>query len=449
MRKFKRSVTNNNCSVSLILRTDKEKKNGKCPINYFVNINGVRRKVPLKKKEIEKKYWLGNRSSNYIKKTYPNYIIFNKQLSDLMFDVENYILAMENNNEVITHSKIKKFLLNIDEDRITFFEFYERYIERVEKKLKDNTIRDYKSSLRVLKEFVKYKKYSNELYLEDITQLFVEEYEEYLLYIRKNKPNSLYNRHKNLRAILNRALKEKRIDEHPYQDFTVVKGDKVDKAITITERERIRKLPIENEKLDIVRDIFVFCCYTGLRYGDAINLKWGDIKVFEKFHSSGVNLYIEHVQEKVVAPVFIPILDVPQRILLKYYAKLNKIENRDKDKFFITKIFPHVLNQTMNRRLKKIAVMADININLTTHCGRHTFASALSTKGVDVATVSVLMGHSSSHKTTTGYIDYSKYDPKPLIPEIIKISSINRKRYKDAKELKLLKKLRKMKRMDV
>ncbi|MBC7398674.1 MAG: integrase catalytic domain-containing protein [Mucilaginibacter sp.] len=134
-------------------------------------------------------------------------------------------------------------------------------------------------------------------------------------------------------------------------------------------------------RLDYVRDLFVFCCYTGLAYIDAICLTPSNIVV-------GIDngLWIKTKRNKTLIPVNTPLLPKAVAILKKYENDYRSISNGT--------LFPLLSNQKMNSYLKEIADLCVIDKNLTSHIARHTFATTVTlSNNVPIETVSKMLGH--------------------------------------------------------
>lgn len=129
--------------------------------------------------------------------------------------------------------------------------------------------------------------------------------------------------------------------------------------------------------------MFLFSCYTGLRYSDIYNLKWGNIK------SNPDRIEIEIV--KTSKPLFIPLMDKAKEILCKYSKLTIKADT--------LKALPQLANQVVNRNLKDIMVMAGIKKSISFHCARHTFASNLVEMGTPILYVKDLLGHQKIEQT--------------------------------------------------
>ena len=122
-----------------------------------------------------------------------------------------------------------------------------------------------------------------------------------------------------------------------------------------------------SERLEHVRDLFVFSCFCGLAYSDVANLRQENIQ-----KSFDGNLWIITKRQKTNTDVNVPLLDIPKMILKKYKGKLPD-----------GKILPVISNQKLNAYLKEIADICGIKKNLTFHCARHIISSySLKTKNL-------------------------------------------------------------------
>ena len=142
-----------------------------------------------------------------------------------------------------------------------------------------------------------------------------------------------------------------------------------------------------NERLERIRDCFVFSCYTGLSYVDVKELNSDNIV-------KGIdgNHWISTKREKTDKPVKVPLLPKAREILEKY-MQCPEMENKES-------LLPISSNQKTNAYLKEIADSCDIDKNLTFHVARHTFATTVMlSNGVPIETVSKLLGHSKLSTT--------------------------------------------------
>lgn len=140
-----------------------------------------------------------------------------------------------------------------------------------------------------------------------------------------------------------------------------------------------KKFPVE--RIDMVRDLFVFCCYTGLAYVDVIKLTPDNIVEMDKGE-----FWVRTFRQKTEAPVNMPLLPKAMEIIRKYKGNIRSEASGT--------IFPVISNQKVNAYLKEIADLCGIKKNITFHLARHTFATTVTlSNGVPIETVSRMLGH--------------------------------------------------------
>lgn len=191
-----------------------------------------------------------------------------------------------------------------------------------------------------------------------------------------------------LKKIIRIAVSNGWLEKDPFYNFKI-KTQRIEKEF-LTQYELVQIIEKEFciNRLILVRDIFIFCCYTGLSYSDVLKLKLKDI-VKGIDGSNWIN--IKRTKTKFLSKI--PLLPIAQNLINHY----NDNENQD------AKIFPVFSNQKMNGYLKEIADLCKISKHLTFHMARHTFATTVTlSNGVPLESVSKMLGHQSV-KTTQHY----------------------------------------------
>lgn len=315
------------------------------------------------------------------------------------------------NGKEITASTVINIHLGKEEVKYTLLELLDHFNEHHVKKLigKDyakGTYERYKTSMSHVKEFMKYKNKSSEMLLTDINYSFATEYEFYLKTIRNNSHNTSLKYIKNLKAVINFAVKNEWLTNNPLDRYQV-KLEKIDKAfLTQKELNAIETKKIVNSRINEVKDIFVFCCYTGLAFADVAKLNNKDIII-------GINgerqISIRRTKTDVTANI--PLLSKASAILKKYESNEFCIYNE--------KLLPVKSNQKHNAYLKEIGDLCDITKKLTTHTARHTFATLMLTKGASIETVSSMLGHTNIKTTQI----YGKIIQEKVFTEMNKIEN--------------------------
>jgi integrase len=140
------------------------------------------------------------------------------------------------------------------------------------------------------------------------------------------------------------------------------------------------------DRLNRVRDFFIFSCFTGLAYADVKKLKRSEIEVNE------AGYWIKTKRQKTGGRANIPLLDVPIKIINKY-VNIDMLQDNDP-------ILPILSNQKMNAYIKEIADLCGITKVLSYHVARHTFATTVTlTNGVPIESVSKMLGHKNINST--------------------------------------------------
>ena len=156
------------------------------------------------------------------------------------------------------------------------------------------------------------------------------------------------------------------------------------------------------ERLETVRDLFVFSCFTGLAYIDVANLKDSNIVVING------HKWIMTKRQKTGIPTNVILLDIAETILKKY-------EGKCKD----NAVLPVISNQKMNAYLKEIADLCGIKKQLTFHMARHTFATMSLSKGVPIESVSKMLGHTNIKTTQI----YARITNKKIEHDMLELST--------------------------
>lgn len=153
------------------------------------------------------------------------------------------------------------------------------------------------------------------------------------------------------------------------------------------ELNRLMGLEIKMDRLDRVRDFFLFACFTGLSYADVKKLTREEIEFTEDGY------WIKTRRRKTGGKANIPLLEVPWKIIMKYNPFFDELFPTDK-------VLPIMSNQKLNAYLKELADMARITKQLSFHIARHTFATTVTMlNGVPIESVSKMLGHKNITST--------------------------------------------------
>ncbi|MDE3183956.1 MAG: tyrosine-type recombinase/integrase [Bacteroidota bacterium] len=227
------------------------------------------------------------------------------------------------------------------------------------------------------------------------------------VHVRKCNHNTTMKYIRNFRKIINECIKRGWLSQDPFVRFQMSLHEVKITPLSKIELKAISEKKFSIERLEQVKDIFLFCCYTGLAYADIQKLKRTDI-------SLGVDgqRWIFTSRKKTETPSRIPLLPFAEIIMEKYKENIKCIYNN--------RLLPILSNQKMNGYLKEIADICGIKKRLTFHIARHTFATTITlNNGVPIETVSKMLGHKNL-RTTQHYakiLDMKVSDDMMLLKE--------------------------------
>ncbi|NMH86043.1 site-specific integrase [Flavivirga algicola] len=320
-----------------------------------------------------------------------------RALNAYLDEVYNKLLkchkALLEEDKIISSDAIKSRYLGEDDNSKTLKELITYHNENMIHVLKAGTMKNYYTTERYLQKFLQKKKRVKDIYLKQLNFRFITDFEHYLRTYKNTKKqlmlsnNGVMKHLERFKKMINLAIKLEWMHKNPFSQFQL-KYNKYDRQY-LTERELhlLEATDFTSERLQKIKDCFVFSCYTGLSYVDVKELTESNIV-------KGIdnNNWIYTKREKTDEQVKVPILPKAWAILEKYRA----IQGKD----FITNLLPISSNQKTNTYLKEIAKACGIQKNISFHVARHTFATTVMlSNGVPIETVSKLLGHTKLSTT--------------------------------------------------
>ncbi|MBC6110699.1 site-specific integrase [Pedobacter sp. CCM 8938] len=382
------------CNVSLLFYLKKQKsyKDGPMAIYIRFTVDGQRAEVSTGK-FCDPMRW--NPKSGRAVGTKEGVRVLNRHLDSLNFQFQQIHQMMEASQELISAGAIRARFTGKSGKVLTLVSVFEEHNKKMEsligQEFEKSTYLRYKTCLMHVRDFMKLEYKITDLPVSRISFKFLTDFEYYLRSTRKCANNSAIKYIKNMGKIVRICLGNGWLTVDPYINYKP-KVKKVNRVVLCTEElARIRKSDkIRIERLKVVRDIFLFSCYTGLAYVDVQKLKRSEIQ-------TGVDggQWILTSRKKTDTLSRIPLLPEALEILERYLDSETCIV---KDL-----VLPVPSNQKMNAYLKEIGDLCEIGTELTFHIARHTFATTVTlNNGVPIESVSKMMGHTSI-KTTQIY----------------------------------------------
>lgn len=328
---------------------------------------------------------------------------------------ESYTLLF-NNGKTITCENLKNEFLGIEERRMTLVEVFSGHNDQIAGLIGNGyakgTWERYETSLKHIQQFLMWKYNVTDICLSEITPAFISNYDFFLRTIRGCANNSAVKYVMNLRKIINICLDNEWMSKNPFTNYKSKIITLEVRCLTQKELEKIKRKEMLTERLNRVRDIFIFCCFTGLSYAEVKKMSPENIMVNE----DGQRL-IKIKRTKTHVNAFIPILPTAEDILRKYAADVICLSNN--------KLLPVLSNQKTNEYLKEIGAICEIDFDITFHTARHTFATTITfNNGVPIETVSKMLGHTNLRMTQ----HYARIHENKIISDMSKLKVILEKK---------------------
>ncbi|AEM72337.1 integrase family protein [Allomuricauda ruestringensis DSM 13258] len=314
----------------------------------------------------------------------------NSQLMKIRTDLFRHADKLKDKGRPLTAVSLKNSYLGVDKPSKMLLEIFQEHNERVEKLVgKDfapGTAERYKTAKSHLAEYLQNELRKKDIPVVDVDHSFISGFEYYLKTKRKCSHNTAIKYVVNFKKIIRIAYANGWIKTDPFANWKARLKTVEREFLTDEELQRLMDHPFTNERLEHVRDCFVFCCFTGLAYADVKKLTHDDFVI-------GIDgdLWINTKRTKTKTKSNIPVLPTALMILEKYEHSPLLADK---------KVLPVLTNQKMNAYLKEIADLSGINKHLTTHLARHTFATTVTlSNGVSIESVSKMLGHKSLRTT--------------------------------------------------
>ncbi len=375
-------------SILFYVKSSKASKNGLLPIYQRITINGTRIELSTSK-FVEKSKW--NTSAGKIKGNSEEARLINSYLDILNAKAYETEKWMVNNNLEINAQTFKNKFLGVEERQrklmVIFEDHNKRMKELIGKEFAINTYKKYETALSHTKDFLKYQYNLNDISIKQVDIAFINDFDFYLRNTKNCNNNSTIKYIRNFGKIVKQCYVNGWIEKDPFLNY---KGKVKEIERTYLSEDEIESLlnkEFKIKRLELVRDMFIFSCFTGLAYIDVFNLTKSNIVI-------GIDgeKWISTHRQKTESASKIPILPITQMIIDKYENHPLCInENR---------LIPILSNQKMNAYLKELADICEIDKELTFHIARHTFATTVTlTNGVPIESVSKMLGHKNLRTT--------------------------------------------------
>lgn len=380
-------MNNHSFSILFLMRRGRKKKNGLAPIYARITAGGIRQELYT---QCDGNPELWNQHKERATGTNKLSLQVNAMLEAFRADligVRNKLLA---EGFAADAAEIKRRYLNPMCDTLMLIDGLADYCKRrqdeVGIRITQSTADKYARLLRYLKEYLVRRGKGDDIPVENINFEFLDGFNLFLQTAHRCRHNGAVGVLDCLRNFVLYCIRNEWIAKNPFKYYKLKEDEAQAKEhLSIKELDALTNKLLD-KRLARIRDVFVFCCFTGLAFADADHLRREHLSQDDK----GM-WWIHKPRQKTSIMSRIPLLEIPLDILQRY----------EKDDVCIARgrLLPTPSNQKMNSYLKEVAAICGIEKVLTTHCARHTFACMAVEYGMPIDVLAKILGHSNTNMT--------------------------------------------------
>ncbi|MHA7865094.1 site-specific integrase [Flagellimonas marinaquae] len=391
------------------LRKAQLDKTGKAGIYLRITVNSQRAELSIKRKTSPEKWCSAKGRIKGSSKEAKELNHYMDQLESKAYEIHSKLVVEK---KPFNAETIKNKLLGKGTAHKTLLAIYEEHNAQIKELIgSDYSYGAYRRHVRTMNHLADFilKEYKvSDLYVMEVDLNFVNGFHHYLKTQKIGNQNTVTKYVVNFKKIIRMAFANNWVKKDPFYSWKA-EWKKVERdVLTEAELRSLINLQLESKSLEQVRDIFVFCCFTGLAYVDVKKLS--NNHIVEGIEGIEGKRWIKIKRVKTDSMSSVPLLPIAEKILHKYREHSQKL--------ITAVLLPVISNQKTNKYLKEIASTCGIKKKLTFHLARHTFATTVTlSNGISIESVSKMLGHQSL-KTTQIYakvIDRKLYDDMSML----------------------------------
>lgn len=378
----------NSFSTLFYIKDERRDKNGKAGLYLRITVDGRRTGISLNRK-IDPSKW--DSRMNKLKGKGVEAEELNQFMTTIRYKINRIQHQLIEEGNPFTAVDIKNIYQGKDREVKMLLEIFDEHNQQmkklVDKEFAIGTWKRYFTTRNHIAEFIQHDYKREDLPVRSVDLKFITRFDYFMKSTKNCNHNSALKYINNFKKIVRLSVANGWIDNDPFYNFKA-KFKWVDREfLSAEELQRLVDLEIKWPRIAMVRDMFVFCCYTGLAYIDVKKLNPDNLVM-----NIDGELWIEAKRTKTNAKFSIPLLPTALAILEKYKEHPKVIDGEC--------VLPVLSNQKANAYLKEIGDLCGIKKNLTTHLARHTFATTVTlSNGVPIETVGKMLGHKDLRTT--------------------------------------------------
>ena len=383
-------IANNKFHLLFYLNKQRQ-KNQLYPLYIRIYVDSARTEIATTH-YIDLKAWDSKKMR--VKPSTQNALFFNSYIDNVQSKIKNLFIKAIGSSEPISAKILKDKFTGIDTapQHKTILQAYEYHNLKMQDLVKvgkvvQATVKRHEITMNKVKKFIEKRYKTNDKALPELRLAFVTEFEHFLLTVEKVQNNTAHKYIKNVKKIVNMAVGLDWIPSNPFNNFRCSYHSPEREILTQSDLDTLISKKFATDRMREVRDVFIFCCYTGFAYADLYKFERNAVMI-----GLDGNYWLSTNRQKTGTKEKVPLLPIALDIIDRY---------KDHDYCVqFNKLLPVNSNQRYNNYLKELADVCGINKHLTSHIARHTFATTITlANGVPIETVSAMLGHTNIRTT--------------------------------------------------
>lgn len=375
------------CTFKILfyLKRNAPKKNGLVPVMCRITVNGKISQFSCKL-DVEEKLWdtktgrATGRSSVALET--------NRMLDKIRVGINKAYQDISDRDNYVTAEKVRNAFLGIGMNHETLLAVFRQHNEDYAKQV--GKIKSHRSYLKYctvynhLTDFIRHRYKVSDIALKELTPAFITDFELFLRTEKNHCTNTVWSYMMPFKRIIYMSINNGWLNRDPFYSYSIGREPTKRGFLTKDEIQKLINGKFKKKSYELIRDLFIFCTFTGLAYTDMEHLTKDNLQTSFDGH-----LWIKTNRQKTGVETNIRLLDVPKRIIEKYEGMAEG-----------NKLLPVPCYPNCRHGIKVIARKCGVERNVTWHQSRHTFATEIClTNNVPIETLSKMLGHRSIRTT--------------------------------------------------
>jgi site-specific recombinase XerD len=377
-------------SIGLLffLKKPKNYKSGPKDVYLRITVDGIPKELSCKRKWDHSRWNSHAGRATGLKEDARELNAYLDTLQTKAYECKRILL---DRGKIVTAIAIRDILTGVEQSRRMLIFLFQKHNDEMKRMIGNGVAKgthtNFNTSLSHTKEFVKHKYKVQEINILSLDVEFIKDFYSWLRTEKKCAHNSAIKNLANMKKIVLDCVEKKWLVGDPFAGFDMTRTEVKPTFLMMDELKAIMEKEIKNDRLARVRDVFVFCCFTGLAFIDVKQLKRSEV-----VRGFDGEYWISKDRQKEGVLSQIPLLPVCIELLKKYENDPGCSAN--------DMLLPVLSNQKYNSYLKEIAVVCNISKELTSHVARHTFGTSVTLgNGVPITTIKEMLGHKTLKQT--------------------------------------------------